>query len=418
MKKYFLSAILVVILAFQSVAFAEDSNHLNLPDENQNVVLPLNEKQKEQLQYEKAYLDTIFNIINKHYGSPDGFNEVGEFYIENEPKFQFVAAISKEDARTASFINEVKKAIPANLLTVQKVKYSKNELLAIENEVLQKLKTGYKGFAPKTFSIETDVKEQKVKLFIDQINDQFSKQLTSEYGDLVEVQIGVIINEPAKPRDAEFTEMGGGIKISSGPCSTTATATKDTREFLITAGHCITSVGSTVTQGGVNIGTEHFTAYRDGGTDVGLILLTNTNKYIGNKYYYGDIANAEYDNKYTTTSIALKGQLICKSGYKTGVTCGTVTNTSASVTYGSITLNDMIQAKKDGGGLILGGDSGGIAFNAYRTTELIGIVSGRNVTGDPEGTWGYFTKIGPALSAGGSVTLYTSDTRKAVDPNN
>ena len=39
MKKYFLSAILVVILAFQSVAFAEDSNHLNLPDENPSLTV-------------------------------------------------------------------------------------------------------------------------------------------------------------------------------------------------------------------------------------------------------------------------------------------------------------------------------------------------------------------------------------------
>lgn len=143
-------------------------------------------------------------------------------------------------------------------------------------------------------------------------------------------------------------------------------------------------------------------------------MLTNTNKKIGNKYYYTDTANAEYSNNYTSTSTPLNGQLICKSGNTTNVTCGTVKDTSATVTYGTISLSNMIKVYKEGGGFILGGDSGGTVFDAYTTTKLIGIVSGQA----DNGTWGYVTKIGTALSNGGNVTLYTSSTTKTVDPSN
>ncbi|GIO31685.1 hypothetical protein J2TS6_28260 [Paenibacillus albilobatus] len=268
--------------------------------------------------------------------------------------------------------------------------------------------------------ISSSVKDQKVILSTEQAGAKVSdfSSLFPEYNGLIEIQAGGI-NEPAKARTDAFTEMGGGIQISTGgTCSSNSTATKDTREFLITAGHCITSTGSTVSQGGTNIGTQHFSAYADGGTDVGLVLLTNTNKKIGNKYYYNNVSNAEYDKKYTTTSTALTGELICKSGVTSNVTCGTVNDTNASVSYGSITLSNMIRVYKDGGGFILGGDSGGTVFNAYTTTQLVGIVSGRNTSGSPEGTWGYVTKISPALTAAGAVSLYTSDTTKVVDPNN
>lgn len=61
--------------------------------------------------------------------------------------------------------------------------------------------------------------------------------------------------------------------------------------------------------------------FKTGGIDVGLILLTNTNKKYGNKFYYNPVANAEYDKKYIDTGAALNGQLICKSGKITNVTC-------------------------------------------------------------------------------------------------
>ncbi|MDG0792235.1 S1 family peptidase [Cohnella ginsengisoli] len=237
---------------------------------------------------------------------------------------------------------------------------------------------------------------------------------------VVDVNYDVVIDaEPALARTANFTTMGGGIAIDNSNCSTAFTATKDTKEFLVTAGHCVTSIGSAAKQNTTNVGTQHLSAYGDYGTDVGLILLTDTSRSIGNGYYYNGLANGEYDKNYTTTTTVINGQLICKSGIKTSVTCGSVTNTSATVTYGTIHLTGMIQAKKDDGGLVLGGDSGGVVFNPYNYGQLIGIVSGRSLATStlPEGYYGYFTKVGNALANGGAVTLYTSSSTKAVNPN-
>jgi len=407
MKKVVLSILFIALLAFQSIAFAESREVQNLP---------LNEREKVQLEYESLYLDAILDITTKYFGDFEGFNEFGEIYINNDKDFHFVIAISEENDQITSFINEIKTVVPEYLLLIQKVKYSKNALIAIQNDILNRTREGHYGLSKSNVEISSSVKDQKVILLVDQTPTTLSFfSAFPEYEGLLELQIGNV-NEPAKARDDAFTEMGGGLKVSLS-CSTTATATKDTREFLITAGHCIKNIGATVSQGGTNIGKEHYTVYGDGGTDVGLILLTNTSKKIGNQYYYGDVANAEYDKRYTTTAAVLTGQLICKSGYKSGVTCGTVNDTSSSVSYGSITLSNMIKVYKDGGGFILGGDSGGTVFNAYTTTHLVGIVSGRNTSGTPEGTWGYVTKIGPALTAAGSVTLYTSNTTKVVNPD-
>lgn len=413
---------LMIAFMFQTVVFAEyeDEEFIHVSN-NSETFLSLDDKQKKQLEFEKAYLDSILSTTNKYFGSPEGFDEYGEIYIENNEKPHLVIAIAYENMQVNNFIEEMKSALPEDLISIRKVNYSKNDLLKVQDELVQLIDSGNTE-SLEGYTIIPSTKDQKVILSVPNKNtisiNTNNNSLITKYSDLIEVQEGSL-NIPAKSRSDAFIEMGGGIRISVG-CSTGATATKDTREFLITAGHCIKNIGSTVSQGGTNIGTQHLSGYYNGGTDVGLILLTNTNKRIGNKYYYNEIANAEYDEKYTSASTALTGQLLCKTGITTGVTCGTVTSTSATSQYDGIALSNLIQIYKEGGGVILGGDSGGTVFNAYNRWQIVGLVQARNSgnSGTPEGTWGYVTKILPALSAGGGVSLYTSDTPKAVNPNN
>lgn len=419
MKKIILLLFLSIylLLPFPGTITAQGESG-SVYDLQQEVELQLNDRQKLQLEFEYQYLDSVFTIINKYFGDVEGFDKYGEIYIESEPKPHFVIAVTKDNVEADTFIQEISKVVPEDLLVINKVDYSKAYLLKVQDELISKINEGSVSFKD-GITTAPSVKEQKVIVRLPKDytpnNKNYINSLFKDT-DLIKFEESVE-NETTKARDSVFSELGGGIEIK-GTCSTTGIATKDTREFLITAGHCISNIGSSVTQGGVSIGTQHTSNFKNGGIDVGLVLLTNTNKKYGNKFYYNDVANTEYDKKYTTTGVALTGQLICKSGKTTNVTCSTVSEQDGSVTYGNITVYSTITVKNTDGSLFCdGGDSGGIVFNAYNTNQLIGIVSGKGTTSTSI-TYGYIAKIVPALSSVGAVELYTSDTVKTVNQNN
>ncbi|QTH44833.1 hypothetical protein J4772_10775 [Cohnella sp. LGH] len=215
-------------------------------------------------------------------------------------------------------------------------------------------------------------------------------------------------------RDANFTTLGGGIKISTGGCSTTATATKDLKEFLITAGHCLTSIGSTVNQYTTSVGTQHLSVF-SGNYDIGLILLTDTTRSITNKFYYNPCSNCEYDSTHSGLGPSIVGALVCKSGASSEVTCGTIEKIDASVTVGGVPLTNTVKFTKASLPYLgIGGDSGSIVFTAYNY-GIIGPYSG-GVNDSTGSSVAYTTKLVNFLADYG-VTLYTSNTNKPVNPN-
>jgi len=411
-------AALMLLLLVQNVIYADPSSS----DSKVSAELPLSSKQKEQLSFEKEYLGAIVDVIKETFESIEAVDEYGEFYIDNEVGLKFVLALAKEDEKTDKLIRDIDSLVPSELFIVEKVKYSKQYLVTLAEEILSSLqKSG------KKYNIETSVKNQKVYIKTD-VEDSIKQALeifVNDYDGVVEVVDEYIENSPAATRGDNHTKLGGGIAIDSNNCSTAVTATKGTNEFLLTAGHCFSGTGATVKQNSTNVGVVHLNAYGNLGTDVALIKLTDTTRKITNGYYYSSIlaAGGYYDKSYTSSSTVINGQLLCKAGIKTNVTCGTVIDTAAPVTYtsGSTTINltGLIKVQKDDGGIVLPGDSGGIVFNAYRDYEVVGIVSGNSIASGtfPAGYYGYMTKIGNAIANGGAVTLYTSSTEKSVDPN-
>lgn len=418
MKKILLPILLTAGLIFQSTAvFAEGSESVSYSEYQADANLPLNDQEKIQLEFEKKYLDSVFSIADKFFGSTEGFNDFGEIYIENENNNPYlVVAVAKDSENVKSFIEEMKQVLPSDLLVIKEVNYSKTDLLNVQSEILNRVETDLIS-ASSILSTAPSVKDQKVIVRVPNysvLQESTLSLMTTEFSDLIKFEEGGE-NTTTKARTDAFTEMGGGIATSN--CSTTGIATKDTREFLITAGHCLNNIGSSYTQGGVSIGTQHLSNYYTGGIDVGLVLLTNTNKKYGNKFYYNPVANAEYDSAYDTASTALVGQLVCKSGKTTNVTCGTVDVLDGSVTYDDgVTVYSDMRVKKTDGIFCDYGDSGAIVFNAYSTNRVVGITSGKGSAGTVH--YGHIAKIIPALSAAGSVTLYTSGTVKSVNPNN
>ncbi|WP_222119635.1 S1 family peptidase, partial [Paenibacillus sp. IHBB 10380] len=263
-------------LIFQSaVVFAEGGETVSYDEYQAETVLPLDAQQELQLEFEKKYLDSVFDIIAKHFGDPENFNPYGEIYIENDKFPHFVIAVAKDSVKVSSFIEEIKKILPGDLLEVQRVSYSKEDLINIQGDILQRVQSGSIAI-PRGISTDVSTKKQKVIISVPEgvnLEKSYMVNLNEEYNGLIEFDERPE-NIPYKLRTDAFTEMGGGISIK-GTCSTAGIATKDTREFIVTAGHCIRDIGSTVYQGGTSIGTQHLSGYKDNGTDVGLVLLTN-----------------------------------------------------------------------------------------------------------------------------------------------
>lgn len=231
MKKVILST-LIILLTLQPLIYAKGENG-NSPVNNQMEISHLlTEHEKVQLEYEKRYLDIIFDITEKYFNDTEGFNQYGEIYIDNEKEFKFVIAVAKTNKKVDSFINEIKGEIPENLLSIQKIQYSKNDLIAIQQDILNKLRKGNPVISRENVGISSSVKEQKVILTVEQneesLNSEYSaSSLFPEYKELLKIQKGGA-SKPAKLRTDTFTEIGGGINITTGSsCSTAAIATKE-----------------------------------------------------------------------------------------------------------------------------------------------------------------------------------------------
>ncbi|MDQ6422259.1 hypothetical protein RB620_22790 [Paenibacillus sp. LHD-117] len=299
-------------------------------------------------------------------------DEYGTFYLDNRPtEFKFVFFLKFEDEKIQKLRNLLEEYIPVELVEYKKAKYSRAELKAYQDKI-HNADTG-------ATSIFVDAQREKVILEFDNtktnsfladtvVKDQLNKFSIDE--NIYEIKVIENTQKLEKARTDTFTVMGGGIQIN-GNCSTAATATKDGKQFLITAGHCISSIGANVTQGTTIIGVWHFDG-RGSGYDIGLIRLTNTNKYISNQFFYSPLANAEYGKRYASTSSVAINQLICKSGVKTDVTCGTVFDNAGE----GLGYLDTIRIEKSGGSRYSdGGDSGAITFNPY-DDRIVGVHAG------------------------------------------
>jgi streptogrisin D len=136
-------------------------------------------------------------------------------------------------------------------------------------------------------------------------------------------------------------------------------------EFFLTAGHC-TDIGSTwrASPGGGQIGTRTDSSFP--GNDYGIVRYTSS------------ISNPGRVNLYNCTSRDITGAAnpsvntrACRSGSTTGVRCGRVTGTNATVNYQEGTVTGLIRTNI----CAQGGDSGGSLFSETGTTAF-GLTSG------------------------------------------
>ncbi|WNQ11938.1 S1 family peptidase [Paenibacillus aurantius] len=424
MKKKMAISIVMASLLLSGVvaAYASENFVATTPQqvELKSEDLPLDSKQKLQLQYQAQYLDKIKDEVGFTFGNFSAFEEYGEIYIDNTDQIKFVVLLAKEDLKTNSLAQNLKKFIPADLLEFKKTNMSLNDLKNIQRNI-ESIREELKKDDTLIYSSYPDIQKQKVVLEVNGITAETKNKILNRFGS-DNVNIGQEIH-PSIQRTDNYGTLGGGIALNSSSCSTGAIGIKDTREFIITAGHCVNGDGGTEYQNTSVVGTDHHSALNSG-TDVGLINIT-TSRYVSNAYFYGAEAKSNYDKKITSTSVGLLNELVCKSGVKTGTTCGVIKNTSQNITYASpynVTVYDTVRIEKASGEIYEnGGDSGGIVFGGYYNDKLYGIhIAGNHnpETGAP-GNVGYYQKIQTIINTYNEATspfsIYLSDTARLAN---
>ena len=205
-----------------------------------------------------------------------------------------------------------------------------------------------------------------------------------KHGTAVRVERTAPITTLIRGGDAIYT---GGARCSLG----FNVRKSDGTRYFLTAGHC-TNIGTTwsASSGGSAIGTRTGTSFPT--NDYGIVRYTSTISNPGNVNKYDGSTQ-----DITSSGNVAQGQSLCRSGSTTGLRCGSVTATSATVNYSEGAVYDTIRTNI----CAEGGDSGGSLFGG---TTAYGLTSGGNGNCSVGGTT-YFQKVPEALSAYG-VSVY------------
>lgn len=242
--------------------------------------------------------------------------------------------------------------------------YSSEELTEIQDEVFKEIKQYYNNQIPTdlNFSISQDDIKQNINLKLDLsrkevLEEKLLQKLKKDYPDVLEIskETYIAIPETYKSKRSNWNKLGGGLGLTIQPgvdqCTTTAMLHKDSRYFLLTAGHCfegeISSTGGAyIRQYNTIVGRQH-TRGNGSSIDGGLIRMEG-NTLSGGRYATNgvkisdDTSTSEtFDNKFVSWSevpSVVELNSICKSGIKTNKTCGKINGPIETKNFGSAGL--------------------------------------------------------------------------------
>lgn len=196
-----------------------------------------------------------------------------------------------------------------------------------------------------------------------------------------------------------LVDIVGGWRYNG--CSIGFSVTSGSTKGFVTAGHC-GSVGTTVSIGGVAVGQFQESDFP--GADSAWANVRPQDTLFNLVWVYS--GNSVY--AVTNSNSAAIGATVCRSGYRTGWRCGSITQNNVTVNYSSGTVFNLRESNACAGQ----GDSGGswvASGNAAQGVTSGGALgSGGTNCGIPQSqrrTW--FQQLNPMLSAYG-LTLVTN----------
>jgi hypothetical protein len=240
------------------------------------------------------------------------------------------------------------------------------------------------------FGLEYDYETDRYSLEIPHGADQ--AKYTAAIPSALQTQVDIRRNALAVDAAAAY----GGVFFTTGPYNCTSgwpIRNSSAAEAILTAGHCTPdsmgfSGGPTLTtvsfrNAASEVATYDYAMFNLGTNTTSRVIYVyndNITNADGTKNYMSGFTSAYYE---VAAPLALtSGQFVCKSGYRTRLTCGTVvdTNYSDSSNSGNVKVSKSAQ-----GNIGNHGDSGGPVFvwtNANSQVRPLGIFKGTNATGD------------------------------------
>lgn len=280
----------------------------------------------------------------------------GAWYIDQKNGGKYKIGLKKIN-NIASHKDNLNKLLDSEAVEFYEVKYTEKELEELHNRIFSSIDELKKNSNISIDLIVTNVITEKVEIYVSPFNDNVVTALNAIYGgDMLDISESTGNHDDS--RTATHDPLQGGIEIYSydanSTCSTAFNATQGNAKYVVTAGHC-GSVGNAFYQGSNSIGLMA-KKYQGDETDAALIG-TNVNLGYSSKVYTG----SSYGGTLTSwqdSSDDVVGESVCVSGYKTGVSCGTIQSRSASGTVGGISYSNLRSASYTSEG----GDSGGTVY--------------------------------------------------------
>ncbi|MFC4727245.1 S1 family peptidase [Coralloluteibacterium thermophilus] len=160
------------------------------------------------------------------------------------------------------------------------------------------------------------------------------------------VDTGVLHFEVSEQVPSTLINIYGGIRFNS--CSIGFPVTRGSTKGFVTAGHC-GNTGAAVTINGTRVGA--FQASNFPGSDAAWATVRQQDTLFGRVWQHSGSATTPV----VGSAEAAVGSAVCRSGFRTGWRCGTITRTNVSVNYAQGTVSGLRESNACAGQ----GDSGG-----------------------------------------------------------
>lgn len=328
-------------------------------------------------------LNIRMDIQSENY--PDNF---GGCYIDGD---KLVILLTENNDIIREYYQEL--CENSDVIEFKTVKYSYEELLQIEEEIIPELSEEYD-----IYEYYINVKSNKLDVGVSELKNDFQA-----YGITDEIYPVNFYEIEALP---EATAMKGGEQISNtaASCSICFFGTYNGKKALVTCGHT-NSVGRSIKYGSYNIGTvvkQNLRTFTDvDGTAASYgdfsIVDINDSTISGSQY----VKTSSGSITVTGTANLIAGLSVSMYGKSSICVTGTVESTGVAVKftdpedYSTYKVKGLMTIK--GTNTVTGGDSGGCVV--YTTATGINRVGGC-ITGVKEGVYSYITPASYIESSG------------------
>jgi len=347
--------------------------------------IPLTAEELESMNKRETFADKYAPIIIEIIRGDKVSSSDAVFYMDNKNGGKLVVGLVKatdknQIIRNTQIVEAIKNKIPeADFANVQfiTVKYSEEDLDNQVSKISKNRKLLLESQNINITSIIADIRNGKIKIGVKDLPSTVPTFLENQYGkDLIEVVNSE--NPVPESRTEPYDKLYGGLRIgwtsasslsgTTGYCTNGYSLRTNKGYFIITAGHC-TSGRSSVYQGG-NLKGSVYSSHLGGFADVGVIKINGDWTTNG---LYTTFANGSKLTSYQAPNADYVGQIVVKSGVKTGVTSGELTTRNFSGSIGGYYYQYLRQASYYSDG----GDSGAPVYNGG---ELRGIHTASNGT--------------------------------------